>query len=540
VQEVGPRRRLRVGGDGAVASGDRRVADACGIDRQQPLVVRFEWQEPTHYMGACPSPARHTLEVRQSRDAGALDGRARLASWSQFGLWWTLEQRIAEHLQSGWQRYAGAAQQVAERVKREVELLTPQVRDILDMFEWPFTDRALVERALALANGDADAALNLLFDDARERELRAELGPAPTAAGSAVAAKLTLDKADSIYWATVEFVRATLVDIAKRCVICNAPHALELQKPTICANQLCSFQFTSLGLGVDVERELQRAPEVVDLLICFTAAGTLQPERFSPFPDVQRRVAGHEMSFAQNHADLSAALCRLPPVAEMAALAARAPGALRAHLDALHPLLYLALRWIVSTTLAHLERLADHTAPPRWPRLGAHQFIMRCATPAREAQFRDHCRKHGGSFFVWHGSGLGNWHNIVRSGLKNMSGTAMQSTGAAYGAGTYASHDSAISFSYSGNTSNPWSNTMFGVGARTLALCEVVDHGSKLLCLGKVHRPGCIHSPSSPYYRVEDDEFIATRFFIVFMNNEGTASVDAKDAYEFFSKYLKE
>jgi hypothetical protein len=52
VQEVGPRRRLRVGGDGAVASGDRRVADACGIDRQQPLVVRFEWQEPTHYMGA--------------------------------------------------------------------------------------------------------------------------------------------------------------------------------------------------------------------------------------------------------------------------------------------------------------------------------------------------------------------------------------------------------------------------------------------------------------------------------------------------------
>jgi hypothetical protein len=632
-----------------------RSADACGIDKQLPLVVRFEWKEPTHYMGACPSPARKTLEVRQSSDSmSKLDGRAHLASWLQFGLWWTLEQRIAEHLQAGWQRFSGAANQIAELVKKEVELLTPQVRDILDMFEWPFTDRPLVERALALAGGNADEALNILFDDVRERELRAELGllparkpvsahegvpdvdalafgivvpevsavvesvavepavattaastvteppqsapptaqsasptaqsapPAVTAAPTAqvvaptttvpttsvvapaatvtvaataaksaaktanadvVAAKakkLTIEKADSIYWTTVEFVKSTLVDIAKRCLICNAPHPLELQKPTICSNQLCSFQFTSFGLGVDVEREIVRSPEIVDLLICFTAAGTLQPERFSPFPDVQRRVAGHEMSFSQNHnaVDLREALCKLPSVKEMGELATSAPGALRAKLDAAHPLLYLALRWIVSTTLAHFDRLTDKTVPQRWSRLGEHQFIMRCAPPAREAQFRDHCRKHGGSFFVWHGSGLGNWHNIVRSGLKNMSGTAYQSSGAAYGPGIYSAQDSATSYGYSGNTSQPWANTIYGQGARTLALCEVVDHGTRMLCLGKVHRPGCLHSPSSPYFRIEDEEFIVTRFFVVFMAHEGAATVDATEAHSYFSKHL--
>lgn len=622
-----------------------RSADACGIDKRLPLVVRFEWKEPTHYMGACPTPARRTLEVRQSRDSTSkLDGRGRLSSWEQFGLWWTLEQRIAEHLQAGWQRFSVAASQITELVKKEVGLLTPQVRDILDMFEWPFTDRALVERALVLAGGDSDEALNILFDDDRERELRVELGlmparlpmssnegvpdvdalavgivdevivppavaatatavvelptpvdevlstlpqsgkateassekagettttektfekaaekPAPPATAApmdkskppktpvvmskadvvaAKARKLTIEKPDSIYWTTVEFVRATLVDIAKRCLICNAVHPLELQKPTICANQLCSFQFTSFGLGVDVEREIVRSPEIVDLLICFTAAGTLQPDRFNPFPDVQRRVSGHDMSFSQNAVDLRDALCMLPSVKEMGELAAT-PGALRASLDKRHPLLYLALRWIVSTTLAHIERLTDKTVPQRWSRLGQHQFVMHCAAPAREAQFRDHCRKHGGSFFVWHGSGLGNWHNIVRSGLKNMSGTAFQSSGAAYGPGIYAAADSTTSYGYSGNTTQPWERTLYGVGARTLALCEVVDHGSRILCLGKVHRPGCMHSTSSPYFRIEDEEFIVTRFFVVFMASEQAAGIDATEAYGYFSKYLE-
>jgi hypothetical protein len=139
---------------------------------------------------------------------------------------------------------------------------------------------------------------------------------------------------------------------------------------------------------------------------------------------------------------------------------------------------------------------------------------------------------------VWHGSGLGNWHNIVRTGLKNMSGTQFQSSGAAYGPGIYAAHDSNTSYGYSGNTTNPWSATMYGMGMRCLALCEVFDHGSKVLCLGKVHRPGCLHSTSSPYYRIEDEDMIVTRFYVVFMANE-QANINADQCYNYFSKYLK-
>jgi hypothetical protein len=353
----------------------------------------------------------------------------------------------------------------------------------------------------------------------------------------AVPKRDAIDKSDSLYWATSEFVKAQLAGIAKRCVICNAEHPIERLKPTICSNQLCSFQFTSLGLGVDVEREIIRSPEIVDLLICFTAAGTLQPDRFNPFPDVQRRVGKADESFNSNAHLLQTAIVQMPKVADLVQMAR--DGTLRASLEKLHPLLYLLLRWIVSTTLAHIELLHDKSVPPKFSGLQCqYQFVMRCAAPAREAQFRELCRKHGGSFFVWHGSGLGNWHNIVRFGLKNMSGTAFQSSGAAYGPGIYAAHDSTTSYGYSGNTNNPWMNTMFGAGMRCLALCEVVDYGTKMLCLGKVHRPGCLHSSSSPYFRIEDEDMIVTRLFIVFQAHE-SANINADQCYSFFKKHLR-
>jgi hypothetical protein len=65
---------------------------------------------------------------------------------------------------------------------------------------------------------------------------------------------------------------------------------------TVCAKQLCSFQFTSFGLGINIEREILDQPEVVgecvlfvlcvlmclcacvsDLLILVTSAATGEP-----------------------------------------------------------------------------------------------------------------------------------------------------------------------------------------------------------------------------------------------------------------------
>jgi hypothetical protein len=56
--------------------------------------------------------------------------------------------------------------------------------------------------------------------------------------------------------------------------------------------------------------------------------------------------------------------------------------------------------------------------------------------------------KYPNRWYLFHGSPLGNWHSILRSGIKNMSGTRFMSTGQAHGPGVYASQDLRVAASY--------------------------------------------------------------------------------------------
>ena len=50
------------------------------------------------------------------------------------------------------------------------------------------------------------------------------------------------------------------------------------------------------------------------------------------------------------------------------------------------------------------------------------QFVLKTGPMDREARFQELKAQHG-SLFAWHGSSWGNWHAIVRNGLKNFSNT---------------------------------------------------------------------------------------------------------------------
>lgn len=85
--------------------------------------------------------------------------------------------------------------------------------------------------------------------------------------------------------------------------------------------------------------------------------------------------------------------------------------------------------------------------------------LVGSSPPEKEKQFQELKAKHG-SFYAFHGSGFGNWHSILRVGLKNYSGTDLMSTGKsltdvlsqwvgqAYGAGIYLSPSSSTSLGY--------------------------------------------------------------------------------------------
>ena len=99
-----------------------------------------------------------------------------------------------------------------------------------------------------------------------------------------------------------------------------------------------------------------------------------------------------------------------------------------------------------------------------------HQFLLLSASPEKEQRFQELKEKFG-SFFAFHGSPIGNWHSIMRTGcvllsrikshrahgqttscaqhlatdaavltllrLRNASGSKLQLHGAAYGNGIY-------------------------------------------------------------------------------------------------------
>lgn len=133
----------------------------------------------------------------------------------------------------------------------------------------------------------------------------------------------------------------------------------------------------------------------------------------------------------------------LPPIKDLAQF--QTSEALRAHLDTYHKLLYPLLRWIITSNRAHLARLKEHE---KVNGTGTNlQFMFLSSPPEKERKFQAAKKKHG-SFWAFHGSHFGNWHAILRTGLRNLSNTELMSAGAVYGAGIYLATESGTSAGY--------------------------------------------------------------------------------------------
>lgn len=65
--------------------------------------------------------------------------------------------------------------------------------------------------------------------------------------------------------------------------------------------------------------------------------------------------------------------------------------------------------------------------------------------PVKERLLDDKYKKR---WYLFHGSKSGNWHSILRNGIKNMSGTSFMGYGAALGAGVYLTSDIKICYHY--------------------------------------------------------------------------------------------
>ena len=315
-------------------------------------------------------------------------------------------------------------------------------------------------------------------------------------------------------------VAQRLTHLGDYCVVCDKAQEVQGLKPVPCADAVCNFAYDNLGIGSCIEM-IQRQPEVSDFLLATSAAAVnmVASRRDQVFDEVpasfRMGVARHGKMAAIDWGLLSQAFAALPSVQDMAAAPSLRESLLGhanqgGHTVALPT--YDLLRWVLSSVRGHLmplqpsERFTQMNTP--------NQFLLSSSTPEREAQFAEAKAKHG-SYFAFHGSGFANWHGIMRQSLKNASGTALQSAGAAYGSGIYMALDSGISASYSqnvGSASMPWGASALGRTPVCLALCEVIT--------------GSERSDGGGYRVVPDDTKVIARYLFVYGAGQKTPAVN--------------
>eukprot|EP01090_Pellita_catalonica_P017296 TRINITY_DN5188_c0_g2_i1.p1 TRINITY_DN5188_c0_g2~~TRINITY_DN5188_c0_g2_i1.p1 ORF type:complete len:290 (+),score=24.78 TRINITY_DN5188_c0_g2_i1:330-1199(+) len=252
----------------------------------------------------------------------------------------------------------------------------------------------------------------------------------------------------------------------------------------------------------DISNDIMNNPDVVDLYISMMVASATSSRKaqiFNPFPPMFEKGS-------RDYAQCTAVLNLCPAVDDMR----KHCSSEAALISFLHDAdgqgrIYALLKWALSVSRAALLKMPPtlHIKEMNTP----YQYMMTSGTdPERTANFKEG-RKTYGSYFAFHGSGIENWHAILRVGLLNCSGTKLQTTGAAYGAGIYLAPDSGTSMGYA-KTGSAWSKSRFGNSSsmKCMAIVEVIK------------APGVPVTPN-PYFVVKQEEWVQTRFFCFFPSN---------------------
>jgi ubiquitin-conjugating enzyme E2 Q len=218
----------------------------------------------------------------------------------------------------------------------------------------------------------------------------------------------------------------------------------------------------------------------------------------------------------------------VPPVKDMKTHLSRGQNlSLSAWFDRIPPASLGVLRWIIASNRACILQVDDEedTGKTRKAEDRLHgmpgwaQFRFAMGAPDKERKFIRAVRKTSHrlklphpTLFAWHGSGMKNWHSIIREGLhfKDVS------HGRAFGNGVYHSLDMGTSLGYTGmNVSSyypPWSGSELKI-QQTLALNEVVNAPLEFV--------SC-----QPHLVVAQLDWIQTRYLFVQVAQKFTVTAD--------------
>ncbi|KAF7297153.1 UBIQUITIN-CONJUGAT-2 domain-containing protein [Mycena indigotica] len=343
------------------------------------------------------------------------------------------------------------------------------------------------------------------------------------------------------------------------CLVCHTKLTSDFEalKPYVCERPLCTYQYYAHNRGVSLEYEIQHNPATVDLLVSLTyaaaAEGVLdQPLPVGmalrvPLPDRSRVIQTPAPIHSYPHQPQQTAVPNLPsdfpvgldglvefdslPVPYMRAAIVSLidslpsiddmkrhlerkvkPGKSKPRLQEMEngsvlPASWAILRWCVASCTAYLEEMNSEDqciqgVDPVW-----RQFRFSVGAPDAEAKFQnalemakstDSNAKKFPSLYAFHGSGLRNWHSIIRHGLWYKT----VANGRAFGDGVYLAKEAQTSMGhYATGARACWRKSKLGPTS-CVAIAEVVNLPSKFVS-------------SNPHFVIKDTEWIMCRYLLV-------------------------
>lgn len=250
------------------------------------------------------------------------------------------------------------------------------------------------------------------------------------------------------------FIKNTIQNLNKKCLICDKDTDYYNYKPDICKSILCYHGYNELNLCSSIREEILRDKRVSDLLISLFVSACA-----SPHPLYNLKITKQNAINIMN---------KCPTVNELYNIAENTTDekCFKKLLNKYHNELYDLIKYIIDSCPLYIESVS--------------KFEFKIITSIeKEENFKSIYDKslEKNILIGYHGSSITNWHNIIRMGLKNYSGTKQQRNGAAYGNGIYLATTEKFSLGYSTDINNIWrlSDIFSNKKNKIVAKCNIID-----------------------------------------------------------------
>jgi hypothetical protein len=294
-----------------------------------------------------------------------------------------------------------------------------------------------------------------------------------------------------------DLIKTRLEKYVHECIICGTAHSsrsekITLRRPMPCQSTSCTRVWNEISLDLRVP-ELRADPFSVDMILTgvYVAATSARMELLPGCP-------------IKTTQQVTAILNTLPALSDLSKTIDISKTLKGYHKDAEQLLVWACTHYRGFITTAN-----GICKIPSLP-TGTHQFVLVNANPTIERDFVSRLpRTSPQSRVLWHGTSIDRLPSILAQGLRTLSGTNLQRTGAAHGKGIYMAEDPATSMSYSPSAVS-WKNSGLS-NMRLLLGCEVAGDGKRV-------SPG-IHV-------IQDDKTVMVRYVFLLTGSAYSPNVN--------------